>query len=300
MKFMSKGQFPEDIGWTLIVLVMAVFIGVAFIMYALVITKVPFIGKDPISTSLEFVTLSSRPHILAESVLFRKIIDRQFLEHAIESSFVGSMESAGSGGIENEVRYFVDRFDIKFYQISIKDTEGNEIFQVSEKLTECQDDKGNAGVCTKKFVNSEGAVCGNGADRIDDVFDACKVNEVCCAGYEYKTNGHNYYQSRVYPDDPNKRETACGPNQNEKFGICDYPRKDIRVGKKRIATCRAGMTRIDEENDECKNRNPGDDLICCLPVSYGTGTPFFETKSVVPLLYKGKDRVGYIEVITGA
>jgi len=303
-----KGQFPEDIGWTLIVLVAVVFIGIVFIMYALVITRLPIVGSGPMSTSLEFVHLSNRPYVVTEAMMHRMIDDRQMLEHAIEMAFVKSLEGSSSIGIEDDIKYVMDHFDLKYYQIIIKDGEGNEIIDISKKITACEDAAGNSGVCTSRFYNPENNICGMGADRIDDYYSVCPQGELCCLDYEYRTDGYTRYQSRI---NPSKILAPCGPDQNKKFGICDYGRGGIKIFKKLITSCRPGREQVEQEDvggiGECKARtgfgSSRVDLVCCVPTSFGSDPIGFGTKSTVPLLYKSGGiggSVGYLEVVTGA
>jgi hypothetical protein len=296
-----KGQFPEDIGWTLIVLIVVIFFTVVFLIYALLVVRTPFIGKGPISYSLEFVKISNRPYLTAEVLSRYMIGDRQFIEHAIESAFVGSMENASSD-IGREVDYFMKHYKFlvvfNHYIIIIRNTDENIIFSADNMYPSCADDKGHKGVCIslarEEHYDPVGTRCGMGADEVVDVTGACKPVDVCCVYYE-KDDG--YFRSTI---NSSKFAVACGhPEKPGKIGVCDKA-ATLNLLIKKFQICKYGKERIEEEEingqEECEVINPkGDTPICCTTPELLTKEGIFSSRADVPLLYKGG--IGYLEVM---
>lgn len=303
-----KGQLPEEMGWTLIFLLVFVFLIVTFIIFGLIV-RAPFTGMQPLSYSIEFVNMANRPYILAEILSHYMFDDRQFLEHALESIIVNSKEKANSLGIENGLKQFLKSYELKFYSISVKNKDENELISASNKLKRCGEN--GVGVCTERYISVckikfitlpppfgtiirstcevQAKGCGNGRIKIDDPNKDCALAEICCM--EHKDNeGH-------YLDENNNILPNCGP-PGQKIGVCDDTklRKEISINivskKYALDDCRDGRKRIEEEDDECK-----DPLICCTPLSDVSEVNLM-TEANIPLLYK--DQIfGYIEVVIG-
>jgi len=292
-----KGQFPEEIGWTLIVLLVVVIFSVTFLIYSLLIVRFPGIGKGPISESIEFIHMSNRPNIVAETLSSYLIDDRQVLEHAIESAHAGSLANASSD-IEKGVEYYMNYYDYVSYYINIRNTDGNEIMSASNKLTTCGEN--NDGFCSSpvlKYLNSDplGAICGKGRIKIDDVDNACKnliTGKYCCKDNKDST-GH-------YLDQNNNPLPSCG-DDTRYDGVCDYPDKGrvfvhtINFPFFMIVTidlCREGRLTLNDRDNVCSSG-----MLCCASVSSGS-EKFYDVKTEVPLLYKG-GKLGWLEVIVG-
>ena len=100
---MMKG-FITDIGWSVAVWVIAFIVILSMIMYFIFFQ---YEGSDPIGYSIKVVEISNRPYLIAGSLFHFQIGDRQFLEHAIESSTVGSLSNSYSGDVPHNIHYFL-------------------------------------------------------------------------------------------------------------------------------------------------------------------------------------------------
>jgi hypothetical protein len=320
---MKKG-LAEEFGWPPILLLIAVVVLVVGLILSIII-RLPGIGSGPISPSLEYVVLRNKPYLVSEVLSNYMVDDRQVLEHALESSFTGSLENSGSTNIEKDIKLFMNNYiedqSLRYYSVVIRDTEGKEIFYADSMFHKCGQNQ--EGICVKdvrycitsipisgnpldpyRCIQYSKAYhgCGRARDEISDVNDNCKHDEACCVDYELRDD-ENYHSKLT----GNVLTPECGLPDNKR-GVCDVgtPATYVRVlipgslipiyQNIAVLGCREGWKRIEEEANEC-DENRG--VTCCVPISTYAEEPTAEALAATPLLYKS-DKLGWFEVIVGA
>jgi hypothetical protein len=268
-------SFPSDLGMTLLFLLVIVgLVVVGFIMLA-----VNVLNNDQITYSVDFVSIASKPFLLAEVLMNAQLGDRSFSEQAIESVVTGSLEKAGAAGLVSNVKTFVKSYNLKNYKITVSKN-GSEIMGSDGAGNKCGDRLD--GWCT----GSPG--CDVGYIEIDGV---CKGSDVCCK-----------YNPPQYEIDGNRRGkypvVSCARNSGlcsegtevtiwVKTGSIPYP---VKIGP----ICGEGQFALQElESGDCKNSD-AKTRICCGQVTTNATTPLIN-KAVVPLLYRN-EIIGQLEV----
>lgn len=262
-----KGLMPEDIGWTLIFMVV---IAALAIIGVFMFIKVAFFGEQ-LSYTVQFLSVESRPYTLAEVMAHTKIDDRTILEQSIESMTAGSLEGASATDFPGNLKSFVNAFGLRNYYVSVGN--GNEIMRIESTEFKCGANK--EGWCTHRRIAGEN--CDVGRIEIDGNGD-CNLLQVCCK-----------YDPAAYATISQKSVLNCG---NER-GVCSEGRKlttwigvlpplPIRTGP----FCDTGQIYFGKPA-ECRNANRGETRICCAPkteeIQVASGTL---SRATVPLLYK--------------
>lgn len=246
-----KGIFT-DIGFTVAVLITAVIVILAMLVLFVIFE---FKGKDPMSYSLDFVDLSNKPYMLSGGLLHLKIDDRQFIEHAIEASVVGSFESSGYEALHDKLNEFLDKYDLEYYGVEIKGD--NTVLNLNNGPLRCGPAEAN-GYCSSFCDVGQVEIPGGNSD--------------CGSGYCCDFNPDKYIeeggQYEIY---------ICGSYDN---GICSMG-----------PVCGSAMIELEEGNEECNtfDVNHGQTLICCAPkTSENVIITGYATSAEIPLFYRDK------------
>jgi hypothetical protein len=291
-----KGTLPEDIIWTLIVLVLVVIIGIMG-LFAL-IRAFAFSGEAGLTSTIEYVVASNKPYMLATALTYFKPDDRNFLEHAVEISY-SSVDNANSKNLPNYATEFLDKYDTNFYSV--------QIFKDSKSLLDIFPTKaGSSGVGAKCGDKLEGfcvqkgdvthqyttGACGVGRIEIPEGKNECKEGLFAPAAVCCKLDIIEYQKQN-----PAIEVRTCGRNGD---GICS--------GLEVIASSESPLIReycaegFEDKSGslECSSYNNGKTPTCCI---YGDAATkrrqeIRTLKSAeIPLLYK--DSFGYAEVTIG-
>ncbi len=276
--------FPEDLGMTLIQMVITVglltvllllYIGMQFHLYS----------GSPISFSVDFVSVVNKPYMLGGVLEYTKLDDRQILEQAIEGVGTDSLENANAGKLLDRVENFVRTYDLKYYKITLINESGTMAYtdNAGQRCGEKTD-----GWCVNKNTG-----CDVGRIEIE-AKNLCGANEVCCrqdlTAYQAQGNRRGKYVL-----------VRCGENK----GICSEGETKNAIEVNLFTRfyvslsplCGGGQTEIDVK--DCKTANNGKTKICCIEKIGAdlttVGTDIGPVNKVsIPLFYK--NRAGYLEV----
>ncbi len=278
-----KGQeMPESIGMTLIFLL--ILVGLVMISF-LVYIKLNFniISGEPAVYSVNFVSIASKPFQLAEVLTHMKVVDRQILEHAIETVATGSTESSNSKVLPAGLRLILQLYGFTYYRIGVEVKDAT-LTEVDNIETRCGED--NKGWCIDSSIG-----CDVGYVSLDptDPKGKCAApgprpsdtSSIFCCVYkpqEYEQNGNARGKYDVI---------VCGNGR----GVCSEGEK---TSFHKATECGKGQVNLGK-TDECKNPNSGKTPFCCAErtdeLDVETGVT---TQAVVPLLYK--NTIGTLEV----
>lgn len=258
-------SMPEDLGMTIVfLLLLAGMTIMVFLVYIQI--KFPFFtSENPISYSIDFVSIANKPYTLTEVLSQARFGDRSFLEQAIESTAAGSLDDAQATDLPGQVSDFVKTYGLS-YSISIKD--GEEIMKAESGEFKCGEN--GAGWCTYKKSTEN---CDVGRVEIDSK-GACDLSQVCCK------NDIQAYAARG-----RHSVTRC-----MSIGVCSEGRKITNwygtfpfLYRTSIGPfCDAGQVYLGTPS-ACT----GDTKVCCAPADEETLTQMGLTNKVtVPLLYK--------------
>ena len=283
MKNKKGSSMLEDIGWTLIVLVVFEILAIITIVVYWQMS-VPGSDAESISYSVEFVQVYNKPYMLAEVLAHTQLTDRQFLEQAIEISAAGSVEGASATslpvGVKDFVQSYINSYTVRNYEISIS-RDNNEIITIDNKILKCG--ANSEGFCRSNIIF--GSTCDVGYVEINDN-GACGFTEACCK-----------YDPTTYADtvgmQKNIAVVSCGPNQ---VGVCSQGRTpgSRSIPKRGGNICDYGEILV--KDPVCNTANNGDTLLCCATDTVEPSVVAgLSTRSVVPLLYKNLV-VGTLEV----
>lgn len=281
-----KGQssLPEDIGWTIFIVIAVIFI---VVISLIMVGKARFDNYGRGSNliySLYFVSISTEPYLVGESLSFYGIRDRQFFEHALESAVTGSLESSSSMNVPAELKLFMEAYEFRRYAVEIR-SGGKSVLNLDNILTRC----GTAGdgICVNKYSNDITA-CGIGRVEIDDA-GVCSFYQTCC---------------REEPSSIPTDATRCGP---QGIGICS---KDLAPPTRRsdifIPACADGRDYYpDTERCSSASLNGEETPVCCIPITtQNIAAAQTAASAEIPLFFNGtsnydKDSDSSIEVTIG-
>ena len=273
-------SMPEDIGWTLVfILVLEIFVIILTLLWIEI--SLPGFNTGPVAYSVEFVQLYSKPFMLAEVLAHTKFDDRQLLEQAIEVSAVNSLEGAGATRLPVTVASFVDTYKFRNYYISIN-RDNKEIVNIQSTQSKCGDNLD--GWCVFPI---SGIGCDVGRVEISQGTNECTSKLQLCCKEDART-----YASTVGAQ-KGIAVVSCGPNQE---GVCSTGIKPTWAIFSNPTECTQARVNLGNR-PECVNANAngGNTLVCCAPLTEETLTPEGKTtKSTTPLLFK--DRFGTLEV----
>ena len=289
-----KGQskLPENIGWTLFVIIVIMFVVViSLIMVGTSKIRQAYRGEQGIIIySLEFLTASAKPFYVGETLSFYSMEDRQFFEHALESTVAGSAEKASSLGVVNKMKDFIDIYDFNKYYISISN--GNDIILPMDNLPiACggNDNSTPEGVCVNfakdPFQSSRYGKCGVGRVEIEGT-SQCRFYQICC-----KEDGPTY--SEYLNKNPDVEMVPCAQGK----GVCSsdpWKGHDTSLGS---LNCDEGRIRFPDD-ESCQNANTKDinlgldetsqTPICCVQETPKTLTSAGITFTAeIPLFFRG-------------
>ena len=242
-----KGQqsLPEDIGWTIFIVIAVIFIAViSLIMVGK--TRFDNYGRGSnLVYSLYFVSISTEPYLVGESLSFYGIGDRQFFEHALESSVTGSLESSSSLSVPAELRLFMEAYEFRRYAVGIRSGRKS-VLNLDNILTRC----GTAGdgACVNRF-NNDITTCGIGRVEIDDA-GVCSFYQTCC---------------REEPSSIPTDATRCGPQD---IGICSKNLAPPTRSSDLFTACTDGRDYYpDIESCDGTSLNGEETPVCCIPIT---------------------------------
>jgi len=247
--------FVTDIGFTVAVLVTAVIVILAMLVLFVIFE---FKGKDPMSYSLDFVDLSNKPYLLSGSLLHLKIDDRQFIEHAIEASVVGSFESSGYDALHDKLKEFLDKYGLEYYSVEIKGD--NAVLSLNNLFPACGEKK--EGVCVNLWHKTI-SECGTLREEVQP--NDCGGDLTCCkyvVEADYDPSDH--HGLHVF---------YCG---NYGRGVCDFE-------------CDETQIELEEGKEDCKGTNNDNSPYCCAPkTSENVIITGYATSAEIPLFYRDK------------
>lgn len=292
-----KGEFPEELVWTSVVLLTVVILSIVGILALL--NAFLFQGKSSLSSTIDFIVLTNRPYSLATGLTYFRIEDRNFLEHVVETSY-SSLDEAKSQGITKSLSEFFDKYELSFYNLRI--TEGEET---------------RFDLLSQESGSAVGRVCGDSLEGACVFYDSFRptdpVSGVCGVGRVEISEGRNKCDPGLAekafgavaccmfsPDEFEKQKPSikvqkCGQNSE---GICNNDA--ILVGADGspsfIPNCREGT--VDKVGEAaCHDINNKQTPTCCLYQNRArkrlVATGLLSTAQI-PLLYK--DSFGYAEV----
>ncbi len=267
-----KGIFT-DIGFTVAVLITAVIVILAMLVLFVIFE---FKGKDPMSYSLGFVDLSNKPYLLSGSLLHLKIDDRQFIEHAIEASVVGSLANSRSVGVKQLLKDFMNKYILDYYNVKVS-YNNNEIFSIDSLLDKCGPAGNKEGYCIRAGTSvphcevgwiqipKEETDCSESYTEYLPEGGAITGTNYACCKYDIET----YKQTGIY------EIRQCG---NYGIGVCSEH-------------CSEASIQLNEGNAECNDNdlNEGLTKICCAQKSLDVATQTgYATSAEIPLFYRDK------------
>ena len=282
-----KGQtsLPEDIGWTIFIVIAVIFVAIISLSLTAASRLENYGRGSNLVYSLYFVSISTEPYLVGESLSFYSIGDRQFFEHALESAVTGSLESSSSLSVPAELKLFLEAYEFRRYIVEIR-SGSKSVLNLDNILRKCGGDSDNDnvpdGICVNKY--SDFTPCGTGRGEIDDS-NQCSFYQVCCRE-----------ESSAIPADV----TRCGPQD---AGICSKnlarSRPDII-----IPACTDGRDYY-PDTESCKDVNNGETPVCCIPItSQNLAAAQAAASAEIPLFFNktssyGKDSDSSIEVTIG-
>jgi hypothetical protein len=264
-----KGQdMPESIGITLVFLV--IFVGLVVVAFLVYVKLNISSSGDPIAYSVDFVSIATKPYVLAEILTHVKIEDRQVLEHSIEIMSTSVLENAQSEKLPKNMRNLVSQFEFKTYRMAIE-RDGVEIMSAEKGEQKCGEN--NAGWCVDAFTG-----CDVGRIKID-AKGACRLLEVCC-----KADASYSALAKI----------PCSDNQ----GVCSEGETTTTfvagVFYRYGPFCTAGQIYLGDPK-ECKDANNGKTPICCAErTDELAAEKGLTAQAVIPLLFR--DKSGQLEV----
>lgn len=262
---MKGSSLVEDIGWTLIVLVVFEILAViALFLYVQIQIKTPFFSStDPIAYSIDFLEIYNKPYMLTEVLANVKIKDRQMLEQAIEVSVANSLNGASAPNLPDDLAVFLNKYQFDDYQVLIN-RENREVSDIENAGRRCGDNL--EGWCV---LPSAGVGCDVGRVQIIQGDNICAPSRICCKedipAYKALNTGLDV--------------VLCGSNRGVCSGTVINPSGD-QGGP--IYLCEDKREKI--ETNSCLGTNGGKTPVCCAP--FLEKTPTQTTKGRVPLLYK--------------
>ena len=272
----------------------------------LVLLLVQFItGEYPMSHRIEFVDLTSKPYMLSGAISDFRIGDRAVIEHALESSFVGSLEGSDSDYIQEPLEYFIEKY---YFGYGIEILSDNEPIMQSLNIRaldvagRCGDEIGDdgkpVGICITKGWQSYAGNCNVGRLEIDQGENKCVsdiadvyIRFACCKAVSID-EWNNYMDEN--PDE-NNMDLYAVPCDND--GVCS---SDYMLQGTSTVLEDCGPGRIKSNNAEsCIDVNSGWTPMCCKDITQETLVIYgFHTEAYTPLFYKGD--VNYISVSVDA
>src|SRR3989338_1510451 len=267
-------SMPEDIGMTLILLVVVM---VMIVLGVFIYLRFTLGVGEQIQYSIDFVSIQNKPFMVTEVLSHVQFGDRQLLEQAIETSAVSSVQKANTVGLPGDLNSFMKSYDLTQYYISVK-RDTNEVMSMDSSESKCGEN--NEGWCVWPLVYGES--CDVGRIEIDDK-GLCNPLQLCCK--------HDLTAYVQLPDHSNI--VPCGSG-----GVCSWGQRyvtwwnPLSLFNKRY--CRQGQIYLGQP-PECDGANGGATEVCCAPQTEETLlSACMAMKAVVPLLYK--DRYGTMEV----
>lgn len=296
-----KGIASEVI-WTAILAILTVMI-ICAMLVAFLIELVS--GEHPMSYSIEFVDLTSRPYTLSGAISELKINDRIFLEHAFESSFAGSLEASDSGDVQGYMESFMGYYDVG-YGVNI--ISGNETIMkilntraldISGRCGDELNGEGEpVGICVSQSWDTFVGTCNVGRLEIPQGENECEADRssnnpisVCCKSVRII----DWNKAMWYDLDENQRAVLnpmgilAEPCDNYQ-GVCSMVYMTGAVPREE---CGPGMIELDSSG--CEGTNRGFTPLCCKDVTKEALLRFgFHSEAFTPLFYKGEKN--YISV----
>lgn len=288
-----KGQssLPEDIGWTIFIVIAVIFVAIISLSLTAASRLENYGRGSNLVYSLYFVSISTEPYLVGESLSFYSIGDRQFFEHALESAVTGSLDSSSSLNVPAELKLFMEAYEFRRYIVEIRSGRKS-ILNLDNILRKCGSDSNNDnipdGICVNKY-NNDFTSCGIGRSEIDDA-DACSFYQSCCTD-----------DSSAVPVGITVQR--CGPQD---AGICS---KNLAPPTRRsdifIPTCIDGRDYYPDTKNNCRDTNNGETPVCCVPItSQNLAASETAASAEIPMFFKGtsgydKDSDSSIEVTIG-
>jgi hypothetical protein len=277
--------FPEEIVWTAVVLLVVIVIAVVG-LFALILAF-GFSDKSQLSSTIDFVVQTNKPYAIATGLTHYKAGDRNFLEHAIETSY-SSLENANSQKLPDSVSDFLDEYDLSFYNVRI--TRENTVqADISGRLAVPRCGDNLEGFCADPGVLVDYAygVCGVGRVAVQPGRNGCvRAGSVCC-----KLDENAFQQQH-----PGIVVRHCGTPES----VCNAKAvQNTERGSFEIEPCGEGL-RNNAGDGQCTGINSGTTPICCTYGEAARAERVSEgrlTSASIPLLYK--DGFGYAEVTIG-
>ena len=283
-----KGQFLSQITTLIVVLVGIVAIIFAFGAYITFIVQ-----NRGFSYDVDVINIFNHPYFVAAIISNLEQGDRQVLEHAMESSYTGSLDASSSQNMPIFLKTFLDKYRFKYYRVSLN-TEENSISDVSINSAKCGDNL--EGTCDILWP----AIAGDFAPL--QFSNPCNVGRIPISQGKNRCSSENTFfvccknDADAYKNMPDALEVVrCGEGDRGTcsidIGISDTHFK-FGIPPVEIERYPCGIQEKIDDLGRCKGTNGDKTPVCCAEKEPAFSE--FEYKAFIPLFFK--DKISYMVV----